>query len=404
MPAIFVSYRRGDSASAAGRMCDRLNARFGAERVFRDIDSIEAGDDFDRAIRDALRAALVVIVVIGPRWIDGRDDRGRRRLDDPRDYVRREIEIALATDATLLPVLVDGAAPPTPEELPEPLRPLARRQASELSDRRWNDDILALNDRIAAVLGDDAALVSDARANAPPKPSPASASRAVLEAGAGYPMDAVSLIRAPRRFLRRRSGADPKHLLAAFVFFVISVLVSDATLTGIYRPQDSVPVFLFSGLTVAVVGTVGMSAPLWIVWRAVGVRRHYPALLVILLYQSGVAHLLIIVAGVLGFIVVESRSLNIVTVAMTHALEAGGSLEAALVTAGETLAAAVDGRTLRLATTICLIGAIAATVFLVRSWGAYRDAFDVSRTRSGLAGLLLFAMAGLVSFLAVRLG
>src|SRR5215213_5189279 len=153
MPEIFVSYRRSDSTSAAGRLCDHLNARFGAVRVFRDIDSIEAGDDFDRAIGDALRTAVVVIVVIGPRWIDARDDRGRRRLHDPTDYVRREIEIALARDATLLPVLVEAAPPPTPEALPETLRPFARRQALELSDRRWNIDMAALIDRIAGVLG-----------------------------------------------------------------------------------------------------------------------------------------------------------------------------------------------------------------------------------------------------------
>jgi hypothetical protein len=400
MPEIFVSYRRSDSTSAAGRLCDHLIARFGSERVFRDIDSIEAGDDFDQAIRDALRTAIVVIVVIGPRWIDAHDDRGRRRLDDPDDYVRREIEITLTSDATLLPVLVEAAAPPTPEALPEPLRPFARRQALELSERRWNEDIGALIDRIAAVFGDDAALLPDRDADMTSVTSSGSASRAIVAAATRYPMDVASLIRAPRRFLKRRSGAHTTDRVAAFVFFVMSVLVSDASLTGVYRPRESVPEFLFSGLILAGTGTLGISALLWIAWRAVGARRHYPALFVVLLYQVGVTHLLIMGAAALAFLVIELHSFNILTIAMTGALQAGESFDSVLATLVRTLTSAVDHRTMQVFTTICAMGAVAATVFLLRSWGAYRDAFDVSRTRSGIACVLLLTMAGLVSSLA----
>jgi hypothetical protein len=393
MLQIFVSYRRTDSPSAAGRLCDHLHARFGFESVFRDIDSIEAGEDFDESIRDALRAAVVVLVVIGPRWIDARDGRGHRRLDDPGDYVRREIEIGLASDATLIPVLVEAAPPPPLEALPESLKPFAHRQAVELSDRRWNDDVRALLDRVDAALGDDAGRSGREPDGGRVGPSPF---RSLLAPVTGYVTELVSLLKAPRRSLMRSVGGRRKdRLTASFVFFGISVLISDATLTGVYAPRDSVAGFLFAGFMLALLGTVGISAPLWIVWRAVGARRHYPSLLVILLYQIGVTHLLVIVAAAIGLFAIELRSLDVVAIAMKRALETGGSFDTAVESLAETLASAVDARTLLIASMICVIGAATATVFLVRSWSAYRDAFDVSRARSRMACFLILAMAAL---------
>src|SRR5690606_32211272 len=104
LPAIFLSYRRADAPAAAGRLYDRLARHFGAAQVFRDIDTIEAGEDFERAIEDAIAGASAVLVVIGPRWVDMREN-GVRRLDDPADYVRREVELALEADTLLVPVL-----------------------------------------------------------------------------------------------------------------------------------------------------------------------------------------------------------------------------------------------------------------------------------------------------------
>ena len=105
VPAIFLSYRRSDSVGAAGRLFDRLAEHFGADQVFRDIDSIEAGENFEESIRNALRLATVVLVVIGPRWLEARSQDGARRIDDPADYVRREIETALSSDAAVVPCL-----------------------------------------------------------------------------------------------------------------------------------------------------------------------------------------------------------------------------------------------------------------------------------------------------------
>src|SRR5262245_36798820 len=112
MAAIFVSYRRSDSLSATGRLTDELERRFGGERVFRDLEAIESGMDFERAILDALRAATVVLAVIGRAWVSAVAATGSRRLDDPADYVRREIETALAEGIDVIPVLIEGAAMP----------------------------------------------------------------------------------------------------------------------------------------------------------------------------------------------------------------------------------------------------------------------------------------------------
>jgi TIR domain/PASTA domain len=153
MPRIFVSYRRKDSAGHAGRLFDRLRDHFGAASVFRDVDQLKAGDDFVEALARAVDSCNVFILVIGRDWVDARNERGERRLEDPEDFIRLEVETALRRKVLVLPVLVEGAAMPDPASLPEPLRPLARRQAIELSEHRWDFDVQELVRRIEEVGG-----------------------------------------------------------------------------------------------------------------------------------------------------------------------------------------------------------------------------------------------------------
>lgn len=140
MSGIFISYRRDDSRGFAGRLADALDVAFGSDFVFRDIDDIAPGADFIHAITSRLAAVDVVLVVIGPDWLAARND-GGRRLDDPADFVRVEIELALAAEKPLWPVLIGGAAMPAEEALPPSLQPLARRQALTLADAAWKDDV-----------------------------------------------------------------------------------------------------------------------------------------------------------------------------------------------------------------------------------------------------------------------
>lgn len=143
MPRVFVSYRRDDSAGFAGRLTDALEQRLGAGTVFRDVDDIQPGADFEAVIARGLDQVRAVIVVIGPGWLDATID-GRRRLDRPDDFVRREIEQALSSGKPVVPVLVGGAAMPLADALPPALRGLANRQALVLGDASWSADLARL--------------------------------------------------------------------------------------------------------------------------------------------------------------------------------------------------------------------------------------------------------------------
>lgn len=150
---VFISYRRQDSQSAAGRLADHLKEHLRAP-VFRDVETIEPGVDFVEAIERALASCAVMLVVIGPRWLSATDAAGRRRLDDPNDYTRLEVGTALKRNVRVIPVLVEGAVMPDAEGLPEELKPLARRNAIELSDKRWEYDVSQLVETVHKVLGD----------------------------------------------------------------------------------------------------------------------------------------------------------------------------------------------------------------------------------------------------------
>lgn len=140
MAGMFISYRRSDSAGSTGRLMDDLKEQFPTSEVFRDVEAIEAGADFVEAIDKAVSSCSVLIAVIGPRWLSAGDAAGKRRIDDPNDFVRLEIAAALRRNVRVIPVLVEGAQMPSADDLPEDIKPLSRRQAHELSDRRWNYD------------------------------------------------------------------------------------------------------------------------------------------------------------------------------------------------------------------------------------------------------------------------
>ena len=148
MGGIFLSYRRDDTAGYSGRLADALRDSFGEDVVFLDVDAIAPGSDFVRAMTSAVENADVVLAVIGRRWLTARNSARRRRIDDPDDYVRLEITVALERDRKIIPVLVDGARLPRPQDLPEPMKPLLRHNAIELSDNRWGYDLGVLLDEL----------------------------------------------------------------------------------------------------------------------------------------------------------------------------------------------------------------------------------------------------------------
>ena len=154
MAGVFISYRRDDSAGWAGRLATDLEGRFGADTVFQDIEAIGAGEDFVQAIDSALGSCSAALVLIGPEWAAIKGKHGARRLDDPADTVRLEVTQALQREAVLvIPVLLGGASMPEAGDLPRELEPLARRNALELSDTRWNYDLERLIETLTAHAG-----------------------------------------------------------------------------------------------------------------------------------------------------------------------------------------------------------------------------------------------------------
>ena len=148
---VFISYRRQETAWPARQLYDVLVAELGADRVFKDVDNIEPGDDFVERIQSAVGSCQVLLALIGPQWLTITDATGARRLDDPEDFVRIEVETALSRDdVRVIPILVDNAKMPKPQELPKGLAALTRRQAVEINPVNFDTRRLSkvLNDTL----------------------------------------------------------------------------------------------------------------------------------------------------------------------------------------------------------------------------------------------------------------
>jgi hypothetical protein len=100
--SIFISYRRDDTADVAGRIYDRLAQHFGADSVFKDVDSIPLGVDFRKQLSESVGRCGILLAIIGRQWLTITDESGRRRLDNPRDFVRIEIEAALQRNIPII--------------------------------------------------------------------------------------------------------------------------------------------------------------------------------------------------------------------------------------------------------------------------------------------------------------
>ena len=157
---VFISYRRQETAWPARQLHDVLAAELGADRIFKDVDDIEPGDDFVEQIQSAVGSCQVLLALIGPQWLTVTDAKGARRIDDPADFVRLEVETALSRDdVRVIPILVDHAKMPTAEELPAGLAALTRRQAVEINPVSFDTHRLlrVLNETLNAAADEPAA-------------------------------------------------------------------------------------------------------------------------------------------------------------------------------------------------------------------------------------------------------
>jgi TIR domain len=228
-PKVFITYRREETAAHAGRLYDAMEARFGKGNVFMDVD-MEPGVDFIKRITEAVGACQVLIVVMGPTWATVEDEVGKARIADPEDFVRLEVETALRRpDVTPIPVLVSGARMPNREDLPPEVQAITRRNALELSDQRWRNDIGRLISTLEKLLAEIALVPgpsSPERGAASEKPAPADAAQAPAQTAPPSPVAASTSVENHR--LRRLAGGARRLrwvLLGAIAIAAVVVVV-----------------------------------------------------------------------------------------------------------------------------------------------------------------------------------
>lgn len=169
MGGIFISYRRSDAQGEALHLFGDLKEHFGADRIFMDVATIEIGKDFRTAIEEAVGSCDVLISIIGTKWV-----RTPEKPDDEIDFVHLETVIALRRGIPVVPVLVQGAQPPGPRQLPPDLEPLAWRNAFELRHTRWDSDVDELVRALSKLPGIAASFAPERRGQTPAGPDAAS--------------------------------------------------------------------------------------------------------------------------------------------------------------------------------------------------------------------------------------
>jgi len=195
MGAVFINYRREETAGEARALFNDLVAELGEGSVFMDVDNIALGRDFREVIQERLASSDLMLALVGKNWVNATNRSGRRRLDDANDFVRLEIENALKRNIPVTPVLLQGAQMPSVEELPESLRAFAYRNGFELTHNRWESDVHEMMKRLGLGVSQEARAPSrkEAAATASPRTADASARSPSIEPRVGGPGPTLAL-------------------------------------------------------------------------------------------------------------------------------------------------------------------------------------------------------------------
>jgi hypothetical protein len=269
---VFICYRRQETAPYAGRIYDTMVSRFGVENVFMDLD-LDPGIDFVDRITRVVSDCVALIVVIGPRWAQLQNEDGTRRIEDPEDFVRLEVETGLRRDdVRLIPALVGGARMPRREELPPELQALARRNALELSEGRWAYDVGRLVDTLDEVLPDD---------DQPPEPKPLTPPPGPPELGWRVALEGMAVAGATAIGARFLAQGLPFKAEEGKVFEAVAEgsTITDEEGAGAVA-EHIAAIATRRGLTF---GLVGGALAIWLarrVWRIYPLRHLFLALLI----------------------------------------------------------------------------------------------------------------------------
>ncbi|TBW01781.1 toll/interleukin-1 receptor domain-containing protein [Azotobacter chroococcum] len=280
MAEIFLSYRRQDSRSESGRLEDDLIEHFGHGKVFRDQNSIPAGEDFDNTIRGAINISTVVLAIIGPDWLSACDQHSNLRLADPRDYVRLELSIALNAGIPVIPVLLEGARMPTEADLPRELASLARCQAVELSSTHWRAD----TQQLFVMLQVRFAIESVAM--------PAQGKSEPLNLAERLALDLLEMVAHPRRLIARRRTGHVRDYIWAFQFLIACLVTGNLLMSGSIDWEGLTTFeWIASGLLGGLMMTTLLATPLWFAWWLVDQRVEFRQVLLIFAYLFGAVFL-----------------------------------------------------------------------------------------------------------------
>jgi hypothetical protein len=275
---VFISYRRDDSGYAAGRLFDRLSQHFGPDRIFMDIDTIELGDDFVNVIENAVSSCDVVVSIIGSQWLAATNAEGRRRLDDPNDFVRLEIASALDKGVDIIPILLEGVEMPLAEQLPDTLRPLTRRNGLSVSNIRFNADVDRLIRGIEAIF--DARAAREAAEAALVEAEPLENTHAAEKV-----VSTESQYRAVVRDDRVKTGAYSEISTATRQLIIMVIALGwllSGVVFGVVHMYDLVPSMDPPLLSAAIAGVIGAAV------IVIGIKKLVPQVLLDTLIFLGI--------------------------------------------------------------------------------------------------------------------
>ncbi|WP_341892427.1 toll/interleukin-1 receptor domain-containing protein [Variovorax sp. YR752] len=395
MTDIFLSYRRQDSSSATGRLADRLEEHFGPGRVFRDHQSLNPGEDFTEAIRRAVSTSTVMLAIIGPDWLTAQGSDGKRRLDQPTDFVRQEIETALQAHVPVIPVLVEGAQMPARETLPKSIGELWRINAMELSESRWHFDTDTLMRTLQTryVIESERPAMGDMPGQTP-----------LFGSGARFALSLLELATHPTRMIAKQQTGQAIDHVRALVFLLGSLAVGSLlVLLGFQLQADSSSIgelarrFVGGTLGLVLAGlvlTTLLSVALMLAWRLAGRRIELQQVTLIMAYLVSGAWL-----GTAGGALVFGFGASFYDPGWFGSFaEAIGFSRLAPQTGGDALAGTLG---LKAIPAVAGLGTGALTwlmtvLWCIVAWGAFRHAFGVTRPRAAVATLAWLLLLGSV--------
>ena len=383
MSLIFVSYRRQDTQSATGRLCDKLQAHFGAEQVFHDIESIEAGSDFAAIIESKIAGSSVVLVMIGRHWAEATSDHGHARLFDPGDYVRLEIATALHRRIPVIPVLVEGAAMPQASALPNAIAGFSTRQAHEISEQRWQYDSDLLVKQIERFVPAE---------GTPTAEGASTLGQTLLQTVVGWPFEFGQLLVRPRRRMTALV-TQPNLMTRSAMFFALAHIVA----AWLFVQPDlvaSVPAFVLTGVPEGAFILVLVMVPLHLAARLVRAPSHAPTTMMMLAYVQSVAMVLVASGCALIWTGLTLANPDIGP-SMRSVVYNNLPIEVRMARFTEVIQPAVGGPFMAAVALASLIWLFTAALLVV-AIQAFRDMWRISRLRFAAILILVALMLGVV--------